>query len=254
MDEILQESNSCLSEKLKNKKDVDSNKSTSVVLFIQLIVSIIFTIIIFSFKLIGGEIFDSVRNWYFENVNNSIIFDSQIINKPKESFDLKIPFINLQNKEKIINTSFVNEKHEIENVPIEFSIPISSPVEKGIITSKFGKRSDPISGKEKIHYGLDICSKEGEPIYAVMPGVVERSETSKSLGNFLILDHGNNVKTLYAHCKELNVCVGDNIKRGQNIALMGNTGDYSTGTHLHVEFIINDKKYDPEPFFENTYI
>ncbi len=217
---------------------------------VQLFVSILILIVMFTFKVIGGEYFTTLKKWYFENINNSVIAKENL-KEYKQAFIKDIPFINDETKGKIIETSYINSTNNIEQVPIGLSTVISKPIEKGIITSRFGKRNDPITGQEKIHYGLDICAKEGTPIYSVMPGTVEKAENSPSFGNFLIIDHGNGIKTLYAHCKELKVNTGDEIIRGQNIALMGNTGYYSTGTHLHVEIIINDKKYDPEPFFEN---
>lgn len=254
MNEITQIDDYSLENFENNEDTYEKNRSryegTPLLLAVQLTVSLVVLTVMFAFKFIGGEHFNLIRSWYFENINNSLIAGTNL-KEAKETFDIKIPFINLQNKEKIVTTSCINAENNLESVPVELSVPVSNPIDKGIITSRFGKRTDPISGKEKIHYGLDICSDEGSPIYAVMPGIVEKAENSPSFGNILILDHGNNIKTLYAHCKELKVCVGDNIKRGQNIALMGNTGYYSAGTHLHVELIINGKKYDPEPFFEN---
>lgn len=227
-------------------------EGTPLLLAVQLVISIIMLVVMFTFKFIGGNYFDMAKKWYLENINNSLIAGDDLKGY-KEAFNRDIPFINKQN-EKIIKTACINSQNDISFIPIELSSTVSKPIEKGIITSKFGKRDDPITGKEKIHSGLDICAEDGTPIYAVMPGKVEKSENSPSFGNVLIIDHGNNIKTLYAHCKELIVKTGDSVKRGQNIALMGNTGYYSTGTHLHIEFIINGKKYDPEPFFENIYI
>lgn len=225
-------------------------EGTPLLLVVQLTVSIIVLTIIFIFKFVGGECFNLIRNWYLDNINNSLVANSKI-SAAKEALDAKLPFVNLQNKEKIVTTSCFNSENNVEFTPVELFCQISKPVENGIITSRFGKRTDPISGEQKIHYGLDISAQDATPIFAVMPGIVEKAELSPSFGNVLVLDHGNNIKTLYAHCKELKVTVGDNIKCGQNIALMGNTGYYSTGTHLHIELMINDKKYDPEPFFEN---
>lgn len=253
MNEFIQNNN--LLENTDNNKVLSEKKyykyeNKPLLLIIQLIVCAALLIGTFTLKFIGANCFDFIRNWYFENINNTIISDFHF-ESYKKNINFKLPFVNSNNKEKIINTSFINSDNNIEFVPIELSIPVSNPLKKGIVTSKFGKRNDPISGEEKFHYGLDICAEYGTPIYAVMPGIVEKAENSPSFGNVLILNHGNNIKTLYAHCKELKVNIGDKIKRGQNIASMGNTGNYSTGTHLHVEFIINDKKYDPEPFFEN---
>ncbi len=222
-------------------------------LTVQLAVSIIFLTVMLAFKFIGGEYFNLVRSWYMENINNSIITAADS-SESSDSFNVRAPFINLKNKEKVVETFVVNEKNNIERTTVGLSIGVSNPIDRGVITSKFGKRIDPISGEEKLHSGLDICAEDGAPIYAIMPGVVERTWSSASFGNAVIIDHGNGIKTLYAHCKEIKVSEGDHIKRKQNIALMGNTGSYSTGTHLHVELIISGKKYDPEPFFENMHV
>ena len=245
----------CSFENSENNDEIISKKRSRyegapLLLAIQLTVSVVILTGVFALRVIDKNSFTSLRNWYFENINNPLISGANL-NKRTEIFDIKVPLINLKNKEKVITTSCFNAENNIEVVPIELSVPVSRPLENGIITSKFGKRCDPISGEEKIHYGLDICADDGTPILAVMAGCVEKAEQSPSFGNVLILDHGNNIKTLYAHCKELKVGVGETVERGQNIASMGNTGYYSTGTHLHVEFIINGKKYDPEPFFEN---
>lgn len=252
MNEIVDEADNYSQDDNQSRK-YSRYQGTPLLLAVQLFVSILILVLMFTFKLIGGEYFTTLKRWYFENINNSIIAKDDL-KEYKQAFIKDIPFINSENKGKIIETSYINSKNNMEQVPIEMSTVISKPIEKGIITSRFGKRNDPITGQEKIHYGLDICAEEGTPIYSVMAGTVEKAENSPSFGNFLIIDHGNSIKTLYAHCKELKVITGDAIKRGQNIALMGNTGYYSTGTHLHVEFIINDKKYDPEPFFENICI
>ncbi len=226
-------------------------EGTPLLLAVQLVISIIMLIVMFTFKFVGGNYFNIAKKWYLDNINNSLIAGDDV-KEYKEAFSRELPFIN--KNEKIIKTSCVNSQNNVKVVPVELSSVVSKPTEKGIITSKFGKRKDPLTGKENFHSGLDICAEDGTPIYAVMPGKVERAENSPSFGNVLIIDHGNNIKTLYAHCKELIVTTGDNVKRGQNIAFMGNTGYYSTGTHLHIEFIINGNKYDPEPFFENIYV
>lgn len=225
-------------------------EGTPLLLAVQLTVSILAIIVMFGFKFIGGESFNTIKNWYIENINNALVAGDDIKGY-KEAFSRDIPFANNENKENVITTSCINSQNNMEKVPIELTTVMSKPIENGIITSRFGKRNDPITGVEKVHYGLDIGASEGTPIYAVMPGTVEKAENSPSFGNVLIIDHGNNIKTLYAHCKELKVRVGDTVKRRQIIASMGNTGYYSTGTHLHVELIINGTKYDPEPFFEN---
>ena len=257
MNELIQADN-CSIKNLENDSEFKQEKKRSryegvpLLLTVQLTISIIVLALLFTLKFLGIEYFNLIRSWYFENINNSLIVDSDFYEK-EDTFKIKFPFINLQDEKHIVTTSF-NSENDLQFIPIKLSVPLAKPIENGIITSKFGKRIDPLSGEEKFHYGLDLSSKEGSPIYAVMNGVVEKSEISPSLGNFLVIDHGNNIKSLYAHCKELKESVGNNVKRGQIIALMGNTGYYSTGTHVHIELIVNNQKLDPEPFFENINI
>ena len=110
------------------------------------------------------------------------------------------------------------------------------PVDGGKITSLFGG--------ERNHGGLDIGAAEYSEIYAADSGVVEIAAWEESYGNFVLIDHGDGYETLYAHCAELLTQPGLRVKRGEPIALVGNTGD-STGPHLHFEVRVNGVRDDP---------
>ncbi|MGI5888736.1 MAG: peptidoglycan DD-metalloendopeptidase family protein, partial [Oscillospiraceae bacterium] len=98
------------------------------------------------------------------------------------------------------------------------------------------------------HLGIDIAIASGSPIYAADSGTVIVSQwTDSGYGYYIIIDHGNGLKTLYGHCSQLLVSVGENVTKGQLIALSGSTGN-STGPHLHFEVRLNDVKIDPAPF------
>jgi len=94
------------------------------------------------------------------------------------------------------------------------------------------------------HHGLDIANKVGTPLYAVDDGVVEYSGWGTGYGNYVFINHGNGVKTRYAHASKLFVKKGDTVKKGETIAAMGSTG-WSTGPHIHFEYIVNGVKYNP---------
>jgi LysM repeat protein len=94
------------------------------------------------------------------------------------------------------------------------------------------------------HSGLDVGDKTGNPIYAAEAGKVERSGWSKGYGYNVVINHGNGIKTLYAHSSKLLVSVGDSVSRGQTIALVGNTG-WSTGPHIHFEVRVNEVRKNP---------
>ena len=123
-----------------------------------------------------------------------------------------------------------------------FELPVS-----GTLTSGYGYRIDPFTGKRSFHSGIDIATQNGTPVKAALSGVVELSENSGGdYGNYVIINHGG-FKTLYAHCEALNVTKGQYVSSGENIATVGSTGR-STGPHLHFEIRIGDTKIDPTPF------
>lgn len=104
----------------------------------------------------------------------------------------------------------------------------------GPITSNFGYRSHPILGRGRFHAGTDFGAPTGAPIFAADSGTVIVAEWYGGYGNAVIVDHGNGLTTLYGHCSQLYVTVGQGVQRGQTIAAIGSTG-LSTGPHLHFE-------------------
>lgn len=118
-----------------------------------------------------------------------------------------------------------------------------SPV-SGLVTSRFGWRSHPVSGQEDFHTGVDIAAAQGTPILAALPGVVEQTGYSESYGNFVVLRHSDNLRTTYNHCSEILAKEGEQLARGDRIALVGSTG-ISTGPHLHFEVTENGVRVNP---------
>ena len=100
----------------------------------------------------------------------------------------------------------------------------------------------------KLHGGVDLAVPEGTPVYAADNGkVIVAGDLDNGYGSYIILDHQNGYKTLYAHNSELLVSVGDIVAQGDQIALSGNTGN-STGPHVHFEIQVNDEKVDPQQY------
>lgn len=122
-------------------------------------------------------------------------------------------------------------------------VPSGMPV-KGYISSGFGGRVHPISGKYKGHQGVDIPGKTGTKIKAVAGGVVVKSERASGYGNMVEIKHADGLSTLYGHNKKNIVKKGDIIEKGDTIALLGSTGR-STGPHVHFEVRKNDKPVNP---------
>lgn len=118
---------------------------------------------------------------------------------------------------------------------------------KGWITSGFGMRKSPFTGKRMMHEGLDIAACTGTPIFATADGIVSRAETQAGYGKVVAIDHGYGYKTFYAHNSKIFVKVGQRVKRGDKIAAVGNTG-HSTGSHLHYEVRLNSVPINPKKY------
>lgn len=117
-----------------------------------------------------------------------------------------------------------------------------------LLTSPYGYRIHPILDYERLHAGLDIGAKFGEEIIAADGGTVLIAEYSDSYGNFVLIDHGDRYSTAYGHMSEIAVEAGQEVKQGELIGYIGNTG-WSTGPHLHFEIRLDGERIDPEEFF-----
>ena len=128
-----------------------------------------------------------------------------------------------------------------------FCSPIGSGWESRV-TSEFGNRIDPITGKRKGHTGMDLAVPTGTPIRAALGGTVTVSKyNAGGYGYYVMIDHGNGLTTLYGHCSQLQARVGQTVQAGDIIALSGSTGR-STGPHLHFEVRVNGERTNPRAY------
>ncbi|NLB80609.1 MAG: peptidoglycan DD-metalloendopeptidase family protein [Clostridiaceae bacterium] len=116
------------------------------------------------------------------------------------------------------------------------------------ITSPFGSRYHPVLKINRMHNGLDIAAPNGASVVAANDGTVIRATYNSSYGNYIIIDHGGGIATLYAHSSKLCVSQGTKVKRGQEIMKVGSTG-VSTGPHLHYEVISNGSNVNPASYY-----
>ncbi len=123
------------------------------------------------------------------------------------------------------------------------------PDESSWISSPFGTRSDPFTGRLRRHNGVDIAGYTGMPINATAAGVITTSEARTGYGFLVEINHGNGFKTRYAHASSLVVSVGDVVEKGQQIAVMGTTGR-STGPHVHYEVIKDGRQINPNYYIQ----
>jgi murein DD-endopeptidase MepM/ murein hydrolase activator NlpD len=122
--------------------------------------------------------------------------------------------------------------------------PEGRPVTSGYVSSQFGSRTDPFTGRRAFHKGVDFAGREGAEVVAVASGVVIWSGERYGYGQLVEVNHGNGYVTRYAHNVDNLVAVGDTVRRGQVIARMGDTGR-ATGPNLHFEVLLNDEPVNP---------
>ncbi len=153
---------------------------------------------------------------------------------------------NRQQQLELLN-SIMTERESQE----EFAVS-GRPVLKGYVSSGFGRRIDPFTGKLAFHEGVDFSTgRTGVDVFAVAAGVVNYAGAREGFGTMVQIDHGNGYETLYAHDKSLLVKVGDVVKKGQLIALSGSSGR-SSGPHVHFEVHKNGRVIDPASYIRST--
>jgi murein DD-endopeptidase MepM/ murein hydrolase activator NlpD len=129
--------------------------------------------------------------------------------------------------------------------------PKGRPVQSGWMSSYFGRRTDPFTGKPANHRGVDFAGKAGAEIVAVADGVVTWSSDRYGFGNLVEINHGNGYSTRYAHNAENLVSVGEEVHKGQTVALMGETGR-ATGPNLHFEVLKDGQRVNPVTFIRQA--
>jgi len=126
----------------------------------------------------------------------------------------------------------------------EKALPTGRPIKKGWMSSFYGMRNDPFTGKRDFHKGIDFAGKRGSDVITVAAGVVTWSGDRYGYGNMVEIDHGNGYASRYGHNSKNIVKLGDKVKKGQVIAKMGSSGR-STGPHVHFEVLRNNRVVDP---------
>lgn len=202
---------------------------------------------------------------YVMNKTSSVVISANVfeITKPYCKF---VGWTNKQGSDKVIFKArekvnykkllplLTKNKSTIKLYPVwrEYTFPLDKS--GGLFISSYqGERVHPVYNIKKYHSGLDIAACGGTKIYAVDSGTVTKVGKNMGFGygNYVKIDHGNGVETLYAHASKTLVKEGDKVKAGDVIALVGTTGT-STGNHLHLEFIVNGELKDPMKYIDFT--
>jgi Peptidase family M23 len=125
--------------------------------------------------------------------------------------------------------------------------PSGRPVREGYISSYYGQRMDPFNGEEAFHRGMDFASEAGTDVLAVAAGIVTFAGPREGYGYLVEINHGNGYVTRYGHAARTLVTVGDEVQRGQAVAIVGSTGR-STGPHVHFEVVKDGHQINPASF------
>ena len=201
------------------------------------------------------EIPSEVRNAGFGGVNRYAHYDNLGQSMPLKSTAMRLDVLT---KKTYVQSRSFDEVAQLSKRAGDMAscIPATPPVvpDRSIyrLSSSFGFRSDPFTGRSKRHTGVDFALKPGNPIYATGDGVVEKVKFEFfGYGNQVLIDHGFGYKTRYAHMKSINVVEGMKVKRGECIGESGNSGR-SSGPHLHYEVLYKDKHINPANYFDLT--
>lgn len=144
-----------------------------------------------------------------------------------------------------------NFNQKLKNTYTNSSNPLLNivPLQKRV-SSPYGWRNDPFTGKRTFHKGIDISAPQGAPIYPIKAGIVEETGFSNSYGNYVRIKHNDGTSSLYAHNEKNLVKKGEQVDITTQIARVGSTGR-ATGNHLHLEILQNGRAINPQKCFEN---
>ena len=123
-------------------------------------------------------------------------------------------------------------------------IPPDSPINRHEVSSPYGVRSNPFTGKQQFHPGVDLTTRGDKKVRVALTGRVALAGYHADYGNAVIVEHAGGVRTIYGHLESIDVRVGDQIKKGDVVGIVGSTG-LSTGTHLHYEILVDGQRIDP---------
>lgn len=151
------------------------------------------------------------------------------------------------NQQTEVESKILEELSSVAHEKVEQwgATPSIWPVKGGRITSRFGPRVSPFTGKKALHAGIDIGAPTGTEVRAPATGKVVVAAYDGRMGKFIRIDHGYGMETTYGHLSKIYVKYGDRVQRGDLIGLVGSTGKFSTGPHLHYQVAVNDTVVNP---------
>ena len=144
------------------------------------------------------------------------------------------------------------EQQLLRRKDLSTHIPSIRPIEGGFMSSGFGYRTHPLTGRWTHHNGIDLVNETGTPVNATSDGRVIFAKRTPGFGKFVIIDHGYGFKTAYGHLSRISVSKGQSVARGDKIGELGESGR-TTGPHLHYEVRVNDRPINPIDYIFQNY-
>ena len=222
----------------RHKTKQEKNFMTKIIIT-QLVLSLFITGVLFLVCRNDSNLSQNIKSFY-SGISKTDIAVSEIF----DSFKSVVQETFSPNVEEPSGETESTTGEKADFSPVFLTVNFIRPIKDGKITSKFGYRVSPITNKFSLHKGLDIAAPQNTKIYAVYDGVVIKAKYHKINGNYIVIKHSDNIKTSYNHCNKLLVKEGETVRKGEVIALVGETG-YATGNHLHFEVLLNGKYINP---------
>jgi murein DD-endopeptidase MepM/ murein hydrolase activator NlpD len=223
----------------------NTGKSKEKYLIRRITRDLIGVLILFIFT-IGCKVIVTPQTQTVYNYSKKVLsqnYDYGALKEKSESIDFTKLQDKLTNIIEQIRSKITGSQTATEKIKSEFILPV-----KGVETSPYGYREDPITKEKKFHAGVDIDAKENTDVLASYAGKVKECGTDGQLGNYILIDHGEGIETKYAHLNKILIKKEDAVKKSQVIAKSGNTGK-STGPHLHFELLYMGENEDPNQYF-----
>lgn len=231
---------------MKKKKESPKKDMLTVLSLVQSALAVMIILTLFAFSRVNSGVLSDISS------NLSVIF--------AEDMDIGGYFTPSEERTTVQDvaeeTKSAEEAYAVQNpeaVEMELEVSDDTAVMPviGTVTSDYGTREHPVYSGESFHSGRDIAADEGDPVYAVLDGEVTGAGEAEMAGKYLKLLHSDGTETLYCHCSKLIAGAGDKVKKGDIIALVGQTG-LATGPHLHFEYHKNGRASDPEEILEGA--
>ena len=231
---------------MKKKKESPKKDMLTVLSLVQSALAVMIILTLFAFSRVNSGVLSDISS------NLSVIF--------AEDMDIGGYFTPSEERTTVQDvaeeTKAAQEAYAVQNpeaVEMELEVSDDTAVMPviGTVTSDYGTREHPVYSGESFHSGRDIAADEGAPVYAVLDGEVTGAGEAEMAGKYLKLLHADGTETLYCHCSKLIAGAGDKVKKGDIIALVGQTG-LATGPHLHFEYHKDGRASDPEEILEGA--